>query len=190
VCVSRSVWRTSSERRGRVVSCPASYPGGPRFKSRVGNRVSWGCSCFPNSLKENAGIIPKVGHDRLLLNPFHFFIYLTPFHSLLYNLLKKAPLHKIQINKLEKNSYQSLWNVCSLYNDPFPVTHCTSSDERAISEWLIGKDSEGSGCGLILMYYPIIRLEDWVTPRKASIRIAGLWAAIWTRDLPYVKQEC
>jgi hypothetical protein len=32
--------------------------------------------------------------------------------------------------------------------------------------------------------------RDWGKPRKNSVRIAGLQAEIWTRDLPHTKQEC
>jgi hypothetical protein len=33
------------ERRSRVVSTPASYSGGPEFKSRPGDRLSWQVFC-------------------------------------------------------------------------------------------------------------------------------------------------
>jgi hypothetical protein len=48
-------------------------------------------------------------------------------------------------------------------------------DQRVINERGIGKDSEGSGRGLILRYYPCIHLKGL---RKTSIRIAGLQVKI------------
>jgi hypothetical protein len=32
--------------------------------------------------------------------------------------------------------------------------------------------------------------KDWEKLQKSSVRIADLWADIWTQDLPYMKQEC
>jgi hypothetical protein len=61
-------------------------------------------------------------------------------------------------------------------------------NERVIREWWIGKDLEGSGRGLILRNLPGIRLEGLRKPQK--LRIAGLRADIWTRDLPNTKQDC
>jgi uncharacterized membrane protein len=40
--------------------------------------------------------------------------------------------------------------ICNLFNDAFSVTQTNKAPyERVISEWLIGKDVEGSGSGLI-----------------------------------------
>jgi hypothetical protein len=45
------------ERRGRVVNPPASYSGGPWFKSWPGDRLSWGSSTFysapPGQCRDN-----------------------------------------------------------------------------------------------------------------------------------------
>jgi hypothetical protein len=49
--------------------------------------------------------------------------------------------------------------VGSLFNDAFSVTRLYSVDDRMIRERLIGQDSVGSGRGLIVRYYPGIRLE-------------------------------
>jgi hypothetical protein len=63
------------------------------------------------------------------------------------------------------------------------------SNERVTSEQWIGKDLEGIGCGLILMYCPSICLEELrKTIRKTSVRIADLRAEIWAWDLPNMKQ--
>jgi hypothetical protein len=54
-------------RRGRVISTPASYSRGARFKSRTGDRLSWQISCgFPQCLQANPGIYLNLGHDRFL----------------------------------------------------------------------------------------------------------------------------
>jgi hypothetical protein len=59
--------------------------------------------------------------------------------------------------------------------------------ESMISEWLIRKNVEGSGGGLILKHYPGICLEGLRKTTKTSVRIAGLRAEFWTRDLPITK---
>jgi hypothetical protein len=41
-----------------------------------------------------------------------------------------------------------------------------------------------------IRHYPGIRLEGLRKTTKTSIRMPGLWAEIWTRDLPNTKQEC
>jgi hypothetical protein len=64
------------------------------------------------------------------------------------------------------------------------------SNEGMISEWWIGKDVEGSGRGLILREYPRISLEGLRKLQKPSVRIAGIRAKIWTRELPNTKQDC
>jgi hypothetical protein len=51
--------------------------------------------------------------------------------------------------------------VGNLFYDALSVTTLYSVDDRVISEWWwIGKDLVGSGCGLILKYYPGIREEE------------------------------
>jgi hypothetical protein len=40
------------------------------------------------------------------------------------------------------------------------------------------------------MYYPRIYLDGLKKTRKISVRIAGLWTDIWTRDIQNTKQEC
>jgi hypothetical protein len=39
-------------------------------------------------------------------------------------------------------------------------------NDKVISDWWIGKDLEGSGCGLILRYYPGSRLEGLSKTKK------------------------
>jgi hypothetical protein len=49
-----------TERRDRMVNTPASYVGGPGFKSRHRRPaiLTEGFRDFPQSLKANAGIVP------------------------------------------------------------------------------------------------------------------------------------
>jgi hypothetical protein len=54
-------------------------------------------------------------------------------------------------------------------------------------------DDELKGCGRTLSrpylrYYPAFSWKEWGKPRKTSVRIAGLHADIWTRDLPNTKK--
>jgi hypothetical protein len=39
---------------------------------------------FPKSLQKHAGILPRLGHDRFLLNPFQILNHLLPYHSTLH----------------------------------------------------------------------------------------------------------
>jgi hypothetical protein len=48
-----------TERHGRVVNSPASYPGGPVLESHSGNQLFWLSFCgFSQSLQADSGIIP------------------------------------------------------------------------------------------------------------------------------------
>jgi hypothetical protein len=51
------------------------------------------------------------------------------------------------------------WLVVGLFNYVLSVPRLYSVDNRMTSEWWIGNDLVGSGRGLILRYYPGIRLE-------------------------------
>jgi hypothetical protein len=69
---------------------------------------------------------------------------------------------------------ENRWLVGNLFYDAFSVARLYGVDDKAISEWWwIGKDLVGSGRGLILRYYPCIRLEWLRKTRTTSIRIAG-----------------
>jgi hypothetical protein len=76
--------------------------------------------------------------------------------------------------------------ICSLFNCALSVTQ----NEGMISECWIGKDIEGSGHGLIYGTSPAFAWRDWEKKQKSSVRIAGLWAKIWNRDLLNTKQGC
>jgi hypothetical protein len=65
----------------------------------------------------------------------------------------------------------------------------TVSNEGVINEWRNEKDLEGSDQGLILRYYPGIRMGELKKTTKPSVRIASLRVEIWTRDLPNTKQK-
>jgi hypothetical protein len=53
-----------------------SYSGGARFDTRKENRIcDWSFRRFPQSLAANDIIVPRVGHDRFLPNPFQFIIH-------------------------------------------------------------------------------------------------------------------
>jgi hypothetical protein len=65
----------------------------------------------------------------------------------------------------------------------FSDSHYTASYEGLLSELWIANDLEGRGRGLILSYYPSICLEELRKTTTPSVRIAGLRAEIWTRDI-------
>jgi hypothetical protein len=52
------------------------------------------------------------------------------------------------------------------------------------------KNVQGSGCGLILRYYPGICVERLRKTTEDQVRIAGLCAEILTSDLQHMKQGC
>jgi hypothetical protein len=89
---------STTERHGRVVNSPASYLGGPRFKFRPGDRLSWlrfswFSSVPPGKCRDST---LKLGHDRFLPHPFQCFIHLSSFHSTLIVLVaEKASLNKL-----------------------------------------------------------------------------------------------
>jgi hypothetical protein len=91
-----------------------------------------------------------------------------------------------------------LWNAelvrtshpsfCNLFNNASPVMKTTTaSNKRVANEWWNGKDLEGNGRGLGTITE--LAWRNWGTPRSPSVRIAGLRAEIWTRDLPN-RKEC
>jgi hypothetical protein len=49
---------------------------------------------------------------------------------------------------------------------------------------------EGSGRGLIGGIIPEFVWKDWGQPRLLLVRVVGVWAEIWARILPNMKQEC
>jgi hypothetical protein len=75
-----------TERRGRVVSTPAWYSGGPGFKSLRGDRLPrlsffMFFSVPPGKLRETA---LKLGHDRFIPHYFQLIIHLSSCHRTLY----------------------------------------------------------------------------------------------------------
>jgi hypothetical protein len=56
----------------------------PCQDSRCPNR---GFRCFPKSLQANIEIVPWLGQDRFLPNPFQLIIFLPLLHSMLYSLV-------------------------------------------------------------------------------------------------------
>jgi hypothetical protein len=83
----KSPHKIRTERRGPVVGTPASYSGGPAFKSRPGGRLSW--LTFPVvfliPLRQMPGYYLTLGHDCFLPYPFQFIIpFIIQCYSLSY----------------------------------------------------------------------------------------------------------
>jgi hypothetical protein len=72
----------------------------------------------------------------------------------------------------------------------FSNTNYTASNERILYKWWTGKDVEHSDRDLILGTIHAYAWKDWRKTRKASVRIAGLRAKIWTVKFTIMKQEC
>jgi hypothetical protein len=69
-----------TKRRDRVVNTPASYSGGPEFRSRPRDRLSWLrfsllSSEPPRKCRDST---LELDQDRFLLSPFQFNIHLSP----------------------------------------------------------------------------------------------------------------
>jgi hypothetical protein len=66
-----------SERHGRMVRIPASYSGGPGFKSRPGDRLSWVRTfvVLRRPSRQIPGEYLKLSHDHFLPHPFQFIIH-------------------------------------------------------------------------------------------------------------------
>jgi hypothetical protein len=82
--------------------------------------------------------------------------------------------------------------ACGLFYGAFSETK-TRSIQGGMKGWQvlwIGKDLEGSGCGLILRHSPGIRLERLRKTTKTSVRMGSPRAEMWTWALPTTKQEC
>jgi hypothetical protein len=69
----------------------------------------------------------------------------------------------------------------------FSLFYDTKAIQRRLIWWQMNDELEGTGRGLILRYYPGIRLEGF---RKISVSVADLRAEILSRDLPKTKQKC
>jgi hypothetical protein len=70
-----------TERRGRVVNTPTSYPGDPVFKSRPGALPPW-LFFFPEYLQSNFGIVP---HSKATTFSFHILSVLQSVISLSFD---------------------------------------------------------------------------------------------------------
>jgi hypothetical protein len=65
-------------------------------------------------------------------------------------ILKYYPGIRLEgLRKTTKNLYPDIQLVCSLFNDVLCISDYTASNEEMIAERYIGKDEEGTGCGLI-----------------------------------------
>jgi hypothetical protein len=64
-----------------VINTPASYSGGPRFKCRPGDRLSWlrVLVLFLSLSRQIPGQYLKLGQDRFLPHHFQFIVHSHPF---------------------------------------------------------------------------------------------------------------
>jgi hypothetical protein len=108
------IFMLRTESRGRGVTSPASYLGGPRFKSQLGDRLSWLMVfvTITSPSRKIPGHCLKLSNDRFLSHSSPFVIHLSPFNSKLYNLSYwNASLNKLQINKF---SLRPIYPLCLL----------------------------------------------------------------------------
>jgi hypothetical protein len=93
----------------------------------------------------------------------------------------------VQYLAMGEDASASWWFVfvCSLFNFVFQWLRLCSVEWRCNSEWLIGKDLEGSGCILVLRFYPCICLEGLRKNTENLSQVASPQAEIWTRTPEY-----
>lgn len=60
------------------------YLGSARFDSRPEHQLSSGFCGLPQSLQENAAIVPLLGHDHFLPNSYQFVTHQSSYSSALY----------------------------------------------------------------------------------------------------------
>jgi hypothetical protein len=72
---------------------------------------------FPESLQANTGVILRLGHNRILPNPFQFTIHLLSYHSEVCSLATDSLVKFLTTNKRKQQPYYStaveLWSVLS-----------------------------------------------------------------------------
>jgi hypothetical protein len=64
-----------------------SYARHTRFEYPLGHPIFWNFCDFPQSLHENSGTVPRLGHHRFLPNHFQFTTNLSSHYSTLINLV-------------------------------------------------------------------------------------------------------
>jgi hypothetical protein len=98
--------------RCRVVNNSAPYSGGPGFKFRPGDRLSWqNFRAFPESLQANAGMIPYIRPRPLLFTSFP----VHPFtRRYIVCVTEKALLNKLQINRMVKGVFQPAYSMINI----------------------------------------------------------------------------
>jgi hypothetical protein len=81
-------WRFMSRNQTRLPSSSDLYlGGGDQFVSRLVRRLpKFFFCCFPQSIQATTGMVPRLGHDRFLPNPFRIIIHQSSYHLTLYSL--------------------------------------------------------------------------------------------------------
>jgi hypothetical protein len=87
-----------------VVNTPASYSGGPMFKSRPGLKFSWFSSVLPEKCLDS---VLKLDHNSFLLHPFLFIIHISLFYLTSCNLLLRNSL----VCKCVGVKFRVFWDV-------------------------------------------------------------------------------
>jgi hypothetical protein len=80
--------------------------------------------------------------------------------------------------------HAAMFRHCRLLS---PTLEVTAPIGRLICELWFGKNVKGSGRGLFEGAVPEFTWRDRGELQNTSVRISGLWAEIWTRDLPKAK---
>jgi len=94
-------------------------------------------------------------------------------------------LHRHGRHRPDDGGSKHLWNVYLFIHSLFNVAFFIKGEK-----WIMNWKGLGSGCGLILSYYPGIFLV-WL--RKITTNLAQNSLSLWPRlklDLPNTKQEC
>jgi hypothetical protein len=125
-------WKSEdSERYIPVFNATASYSGGPRVKSRLGNWLSW-LWVFAVFLSPS---VPYIGPLPLLLLPFQFIIHLSSFHSTLYMFKHWSYYVKPYNTRIFCETSSSQAGECK-YESPGAHRHVISCNLTDVSEVL------------------------------------------------------
>jgi hypothetical protein len=92
----------------------------------------WGFSWLSQLLQKDTGIVTRIGRDCFLLNPFHFIIYQSSYHSTLCSVFHNRFAILREVNREISSSERTLTQHWS-YIQPFRSYGCTN--DKCLHLW-------------------------------------------------------
>jgi hypothetical protein len=130
--------------------------GGVWFESEPEHQLSWHVLFISHSLQAKARILPQLGHDHSLPNPFQFIIHQSSYHSTLCNLENYKINDKLK-NVLFQQSFLVWWQFLFIVKSDY----CCLSVTKASACHLF------SSLFLAQWYVPPV---DWLTGQRTTRR--------------------